>query len=144
MPQIPFFIRLKALFAQNEHEFWWNQFTDDELELRMMNASQLASELNKAQVSSNHERKILVEHMLSVRLAQLQSRASWGSGALGFGGAVVGAAMTVGLTMAQTPAAPEAKVTVKCEFQSDDATSIRTGSSSIAVPAFVNTPPQGK
>lgn len=115
MPRIPLSVRIRALFVRDSHAFWWNHFTDEERELRGMNARQLAAALHEAREQRDNERQILVEHMLALRLARVQSRASWGSGTLGFAGAVLGAALTVGLTAAITPNAPEPQITVKCE-----------------------------
>lgn len=123
MARIPLSARFRALFARDEHAFWWEHFSDEERELREMDARQLAAALHEAQVRHNNERRILVEHMLSARLAQLQSRASWGSGVLGFGGAVLGAAMTVGLTAALSPSPEPTKVSVRCERAAPTASS---------------------
>ena len=72
--RIPLSVRLKAIFARDKNEFWWNHFTDEERELREVDVSQLASVINEATVRHNTERRIVAEHMLSARLAQIQSR----------------------------------------------------------------------
>ena len=114
MPRIPLSIKFRALFARDNHAFWWNEFTDEERELGKMNTRELAEALQDAQNRGDNERGILIEHMLSGRLAQLKARASWGSGFLGFVGAVIGAAITVGLATGSPPC-PEPRFTAKCE-----------------------------
>jgi len=90
--------RLKSVLASNRFDYWWGLFTDEEKELARMDVSQLAGVLEEAKVRSGMERKrIVAEHMLSVRLARIQSKAAWGAGALGFAGALLGAALSVAL-----------------------------------------------
>lgn len=103
--RIPLSVRLKAIFARDKNEFWWNHFTDEERELREVNVSQLASVINEATVRHNTERRIDAKYMLSARLAQIQSRASWGSGVLGFTGAIIRAALTDAMTFSMAQAA---------------------------------------
>ena len=96
MKTIPILIRLRGSFARNKEEFWWKYFTDDELELRRMDVWELAGVIQEARVRGGMETKLIVaEHMLNVRLAQVQAKASWGSGVLGFLGALVGSALSV-------------------------------------------------
>ncbi|HYN60802.1 MAG TPA: hypothetical protein VET87_14790 [Rubrivivax sp.] len=101
MKTIPLIVRLRGLLARNRDEFWWNYFTDEELELRKMDVWELAGVIQDARVTSGMDKKLIVaEHMLNVRLAQIQATASWGSGVLGFIGALVGAALSVVLAAA--------------------------------------------
>lgn len=108
--RIPLSVRMQAFFARDKDAFWWSHFTDEEKELRRMDVWQLAGVLEEAAVRPGMEKKrIVAEHMLSVRLAQIQAKASWGSGILGFGGAIVGAALSVALASAwQRSANPDA------------------------------------
>ena len=80
-------------------------FSDEEKELRRMDVWQLAALIKEPNVRPGIEQKrIVAEHMLNVRLAKIQSKASWGPGVLGFVGAIVGAALSVSLTnVLQTP-----------------------------------------
>ena len=60
--------RIKSLFARDRHQYWLDHFTDEEKELRRMNAWQLAAIIEEASVRSGMERKrIVAEHMLDVR-----------------------------------------------------------------------------
>jgi len=107
MQNIPLSVRIKAFFARDKAAFWWNHFTDEEKKLRRMDAWQLAEVINEARVrniAGMEAKRIVAEHMLNVRLAQIQATASWGSGVLCFVGAIIGAAMSVALTAAlQSP-----------------------------------------
>lgn len=103
--KIPFDIRIKSFFAKDKAAFWWSHFSDEEKMLKRMDVWELAAVIQEANVRLGMEKKkIVAEHMLNVRLAQIQSKASWGSGILGFVGAIVGAALSVSLTnILQTP-----------------------------------------
>lgn len=103
--KIPLDIRIKSIFAKDKAAFWWGHFTDEEKMLKSMDVWELAAVIQEANVRFGMEKKkIVAEHMLNVRLAQIQSKASWGSGILGFVGAIVGAALSVSLTnILQTP-----------------------------------------
>ncbi|MDO9365662.1 MAG: hypothetical protein Q7T58_04850 [Methylotenera sp.] len=93
---IPLYVHIKGLFARDKQAFWFNHFTDEEKELRRMDAWQLAKVIHEADVHKNNsEKRIVAEHLLNVRLAQIQSKASWGSGVLGFVGAIIGAVLSV-------------------------------------------------
>ncbi len=86
--------KFKSYLALNKREYWWNKFTDYELELSRMTLTQLASELDRTKVRKETVNEIIVEHMLAVRLVRLQTRASWWSGWLGLAGAMLAAALT--------------------------------------------------
>jgi len=112
---IPLSVRIRAFFASDKDAFWWNEATDEEKQLRRMDVWQLAKVINEVRVhnlAGEAEKLIVAEHMLNVRLAKIQATASWGSGVLGFVGAIIGAALSVSLTMAlqspqEAPCAPE-------------------------------------
>lgn len=98
---IPLSVRISSFFARDKRAFWWKHFTDDEKQLRRMNPWQLAQVIHEG---NTPEKRIVAEHLLNVRLAQIQATASWGSGVLGFVGAIIGAAISVALTMSiQSP-----------------------------------------
>lgn len=90
--------RLKSVLARDKYAYWWNHFTDDEKELARMDVWELAGVIEEANARHDMERKrIVAEHMLDARLARIQAKAAWGSGLLGFLGALVGAALSVTL-----------------------------------------------
>lgn len=93
---------VKSFFAWDKHAFWFEHFTDEEKQLRRMSVGELAKVINEARVrnlAGEAEKLIVAEHMLNVRLAKIQATASWGSGVLGFVGAIIGSAVSVALTM---------------------------------------------
>ena len=94
--RITFFDRVKALFARNEYSYWFKHFTDEEKELRRMDSWELAKIIHEAIVhNSNHQKRIVAEHMLQVRLAKIQNRAIYVSIIFGLVGVVLGAVLTV-------------------------------------------------
>jgi hypothetical protein len=96
---IPLSVRIRSFFARDKRAFWWDHFTDEEKQLRRMDAWQLATVIHEESIRQTApEKRIVAEHMLNVRLAQIQATASWGSGVLCFVGAIIGAAMSVALT----------------------------------------------
>jgi hypothetical protein len=104
---IPLSVKIRSFFAKDKDDFWWKHFTDEEKKLRRMDVWELAKVINEARVrnlAGEAEKLIVAEHMLNMRLAQIQAKASWGSGVLGFVGAIIGSALSVTLTMAlQSP-----------------------------------------
>ena len=111
----PLSIRIRSFFARDKDVFWWDHYTNEEKQLRRMDVWQLAKVINEARIrnlAGEAEKLIVAEHMLNVRLAKIQATASWGSGVLGFIGAIIGAALSVTLTMAiqnpkDVPCTPE-------------------------------------
>ena len=98
--RIRFSDRIKAFFSSDEETFWFNHFTDEEKALRHMDVWELAKVINEARVrnlAGEAEKLIVAEHMLNVRLAKIQAKASWGSGILGFTGAIIGASLSIAL-----------------------------------------------
>lgn len=85
---------IKSWFVRDKHSYWWNKYTDYELELSRMSVTELASELNRTKVRNETENTIIVEHILAARLARIQSRASWGVGWLGFIGVILAVLLT--------------------------------------------------
>ncbi|MDV2081064.1 hypothetical protein [Marinobacter xestospongiae] len=87
--------RLKAFFAKDGCSYWFEHFTDEEKELRRMNSWQLARVIHEETVrSQNPEKRIVAEHMLQVRVAKIQNRATYVSVVVGFIGILVGAALS--------------------------------------------------
>lgn len=87
--------RFKAIFRSDPKQYWWEFFSDEERELRRMDIWELAGEVE----AGDNRRRIVAEHMLNVRLVRIQSNAAWGAGILGFIGALLGAALSVALTI---------------------------------------------
>jgi len=87
--------RLKALFARDGYGYWFEHFTDEEKELRRMDSWQLARVIHEETVCpQNPEKQIVAEHMLQVRVAKIQNRATYVSVVVGFIGILVGAALS--------------------------------------------------
>jgi hypothetical protein len=91
-------VRTKAFFARDKYSFWWSEFTARDKELASLSTRELAGELLIARTRRDAEEKILIEHMLSQRLAEIQSKATWGAAVLGFIGAILGASLSVAIT----------------------------------------------
>ena len=87
--------RFKALFARDEYGYWFRLITDEEKELRRMDSWELAKVIHEETVHpTNPEKRIVAEHMLNVRVAKIQNRATYVSVVVGFIGIVVGAALS--------------------------------------------------
>ena len=87
--------RFKALFARDEYDYWFQLITDEEKELRRMDSWELAKVIQEETVHpKNPERRIVAEHMLEVRIAKIQNRATYVSVIVGFIGILVGAALS--------------------------------------------------
>ena len=101
MKRFPWRVRLKALFSKDSYEVYFAHLTDREREIREMDIWELAGVIQEARVRPNMEKdRIVAEHLLSARIAQIQSKASWGAGILGFLGAIIGAALAFAFTHA--------------------------------------------
>jgi len=112
--------KIGAFIARDEDAYWWKLVTDYERSLSKMSLSDLASELQRTQVRQEAANTIIVEHMLSARLARIQSRGSWWSGWLGFAGAMLAAALTfyLGQWSANHTTRPESAPVQKSEEKS--------------------------
>jgi len=84
---------IKKLSPTEELSLIWSEITNYEKELSAMSVQQLAAALHEANIKNDTENRIIVEHMLKLRLAYVQSKASWGSGWLSFSGSLFGAAL---------------------------------------------------
>ena len=92
---IPLSVRIRSFFARDKHAFWWDHFTDDEKQLRRMDAWQLATVIHEESIHQTEpEKRIVAEHMLNVRLARIQARAAYISVVAGLVGIVGGAFLT--------------------------------------------------
>lgn len=88
--------RIKALFARVEYGYWFKLATDEEKELRRLDSWGLAKVIHEETVHpTNPEKRIVAEHMLNVRVAKIQNRATYVSIVVGFIGILVGAALSV-------------------------------------------------
>jgi len=93
--------RVKAFLSSDEESFWFNHFTDEEKALRRMDVWEIASVINKSRannLASDAEKLIVAEYMLNKRLTQIQAKASWGAGILGFSGAIIGVSLSIMLS----------------------------------------------
>lgn len=116
--RIPLSIRIKALFASDKNAFWWNHFTDEEKELRSMDAWQLAKVIHEADIRKNNaEKRIVAEHLLNVRLANIQASASKWAGWLSAFGAVL--ASVASFYLGQLSASKPAEVTCTCNYRNE-------------------------
>lgn len=90
--------RIKALFARDEYGYWFALITDEEKELRRMDSWELAKVIHEESVrQTNPERRIVAEHMLQIRVAKIQSRATYISVVVGFLGVLVGVILTAAI-----------------------------------------------
>lgn len=94
MKTIPLRVRVRGFFARDKYQFWWNYFSDEELALRKMSVFDLAGLIEEAGHTGMVKKKIVAEHLLNLRLAQLQARASWGSAFVGLLGVILGSVLT--------------------------------------------------
>ncbi|PAU89772.1 hypothetical protein CK507_02565 [Pseudomonas sp. WN033] len=90
--------RIKALFARDEYSYWFALITDEEKELRRMDSWELAKVIHEESVhQTNPERRIVAEHMLQIRVAKIQSRATYVSVVVGFLGVLAGVVLTTAI-----------------------------------------------
>ena len=80
--------RLRALFARNKYEFWFQHISDEEKQLSRMDVWELAKEIS--QNGSDSPEGIVAEHMLNARLAKMQVRATYVGIFFGLFGVVIG------------------------------------------------------
>lgn len=87
--------RIKSCFTRDKYAYFFRHFTDAEKELRRMDAWELAKVIYEANVLKNNpEKGIVAEHMLNVRLAKVQTRATYISIVAGLIGIAGGAYLT--------------------------------------------------
>lgn len=109
----------KSWFVRDKRSYWWNKFSDYELELSRMSLTELASELNRTKVQVEPENTIIAEYILQARIARLQSRASWWSGWLSFAGAMIAAALTFYLGQLSVSSKNDAQVISPPSYESE-------------------------
>lgn len=89
------FVRIKSLFARDKYSYWFNEFTDDEKKLACMDVWQLAGVIQESiECNNNVQKRIVAEHLLSVRLAKIQAKPVYLSVFTGLIGIVVGVLLT--------------------------------------------------
>jgi len=96
--------RIKSLFAKDKYDFWFTHFSDEEKELERMDVWQLAKVINEARVrniAGMEEKRIVAEHMLNVRLANIQARPNYFALFVGLAGVIGGAFLTSALQKPQ-------------------------------------------
>lgn len=87
--------RLKAFFARDGYGYWFDHLTNEEIGFRRMTSWQLARVIHEETVHpQNPEKRIIAEHMLQIRVAKIQNRATYVSVVVGFIGILVGAALS--------------------------------------------------
>lgn len=87
--------KIQLIFARDKDGLFWRFITDEELELKRMDAWQLATVIHEESVHQTlPQKKIVAEHLLSVRLVKLQNRAVMVAAVFGIAGAVIGAFAT--------------------------------------------------
>lgn len=97
---IPLLARIKGFFVRDKYSYWWKYVTDEEKQLRRMDVWQLAEVIREARSkspTSEAEKIIVAEYMLSERLARIQARPAYFSIFAGIIGIVVGAFLTSAL-----------------------------------------------
>lgn len=88
---------IKGVFAKDKYAYWFHHFTDEEKELRRMDAWQLARVINEAGVhngAGEAEKLIVAKYMLNVRLVRLQNRAVLVAAIFSVIGVAIGAFIT--------------------------------------------------
>jgi hypothetical protein len=119
--KITFLDRIKALFAKDKEEFWFKHFTDEEKELKRMDAWQLAEVINEARVRNSADmevKRIVAEHMLNVRLANIQARPNYFALFVGLAGVIGGVFLTSALQKPQEQ--PKCVCDSKHEYKSQN------------------------
>lgn len=92
--------RLKSLFARDDHDFWFNHFSDKEKALKRMDVWQLAKVISESHINNipgAEEDRIVAEHMLNVRLAKIQAMPAYVAIIFGLIGVVSGAYLNAAL-----------------------------------------------
>lgn len=86
--------RLGAFFSDDPKAYWWKHFTDKEKKLARKDVWELAEVIQRQANQNEQCEKIVAEHLLNVRLAKIQARASWVAAVIGLLGVVLGAVLT--------------------------------------------------
>jgi hypothetical protein len=84
------------IYWRLQYSYWFALITDDEKKLRRMDSWELARLIHEETVHPNSpEKRIVAEHFLQVRIAKIQSRATYMSAFVGFVGGLAGAALLI-------------------------------------------------
>ncbi len=105
--------RIRSLFASDRYSFWWNEITEEEKELAHMDVWELAAVVRQ----TNQHRRVVAEHMLNVRLANIQARASRRAGWVSAFGAVLAAVASFYLGQLFASKPPEVACT--CNYRNE-------------------------
>jgi len=71
------FVLIRGLFARDKYAYWWEEISKEEKELALLNAWQLAAVIRESEeCNRDHQKRIVAEHLLSVRLATIQAGAT--------------------------------------------------------------------
>lgn len=111
--RIPLATRIRSLFARDKISFWWNEITDEEKELAHMDVWELSAVLQQP----NQQRRTVAEHMLNLRLANIQARASKWAGWASASGAVLASVASFYLGQLSTSKPPEVACT--CNYRNE-------------------------
>ena len=75
--------RIKHRLSKNDYEYYFSQYTSEELRLRAMQPDELAKVINDAYATNNRHLQVLAEHLLQERLTKMQTRATLWAAAFG-------------------------------------------------------------
>lgn len=113
--------RIRAIFAKDAEDFWFQFFTDEELILRQMDTWQLAKVISESHVNNlvgSEEKRIVAEHLLNIRLSKIQAKATWWSAIILFFGAIIGASIPFFLAVNLPSRQPQ--ININCPYQHRD------------------------
>lgn len=105
--------RIRSLFARDKYSFWWNEITDEEKELARMDVWELAAVVQQ----TNQQRRVVAEHMLNARLANIQASASKWAGWVSAFGAVL--ASVASFYLGQLSASKPPEVACTCNYRNE-------------------------
>lgn len=125
--------KIQLIFARDKDGLLWHFITDKELELKRMDAWQLATVIHEESVRQTlPQKKIVAEHLLAVRLIKLQNRAVMVAAVFGVAGALLGAFAT---SIFQSPAQSVECINQQNANANSNSAAADTGKHSVAKPA---------
>ncbi|MEA3406136.1 MAG: hypothetical protein U9R28_10435 [Pseudomonadota bacterium] len=89
--KVSFFDKCKSFFVRDKMGYWFDHFTDEEKRLKTLTVWELAEIISK---KNNEKESIVAEHLLNIRLARIQSRATTTSAFIGLIGVILGVIIT--------------------------------------------------
>lgn len=110
--KVLFIDKVRSLFVLNKKKFWWKFFDDYELMLARMRLGELAQELEAAKMQNDTKKQVMIEYVISQRIAKVQIIASLWSGWIGLLGAVL--ATFIGYYLGQSSEAAGLNSRVEC------------------------------